>query len=72
MLSQLRKFNHPNVITTYDLLYRSHLNIDADFIIRVGKPVISKIKSMAYTNAFQILVQNNDKIDVFPTPPHLI
>ena len=27
-LSQLRKFNHPNVITTYDLLYRSHLNID--------------------------------------------
>lgn len=42
MLSQLRKFNHPNVITTYDLLYRSHLNIDADFIIRVGKPVISK------------------------------
>ena len=41
-LSQLRKFNHPNVITTYDLLYRSHLNIDADFIIRVGKPVISK------------------------------
>ena len=31
-LSQLRKFNHPNVITTYDLLYRSHLNIDADLL----------------------------------------
>ena len=72
-LSQLRKFNHPNVITTYDLLYRSHLNIDADFIIRVGKPVISKKLNqwLTRTNAFQILVQNNDKIDVFPTPPHI-
>ena len=72
-LSQLRKFNHPNVITTYDLLYRSHLNIDADFIIRVGKPVISKKLNqwLTRTNAFQILVQNNDQIDVFPTPPHI-
>ena len=72
-LSQLRKFNHPNVITTYDLLYRSHLNIDANFIIRVGKPVISKKLNqwLTRTNAFQILVQNNDKIDVFPTPPHI-
>ena len=72
-LSQLRKFNHTNVITTYDLLYRSHLNIDADFIIRVGKPVISKKLNqwLTRTNAFQILVQNNDKIDVFPTPPHI-
>ena len=72
-LSQLRKFNHPNVITTYDLLYRSHLNIDAGCIIRVGKPVISKKLNqwLTRTNAFQILVQNNDKIDVFPTPPHI-
>lgn len=72
-LSQLRKYNHPNVITTYDLLYRSHLNIDVDFIIRVGKPVISKKLNqwLTRTNAFQILVQNNDKIDVFPTPPHI-
>ena len=62
-----------HVITTYDLLYRSHLNIDADFIIRVGKPVISKKLNqwLTRTNAFQILVQNNDKIDVFPTPPHI-
>ncbi|MGW9856449.1 2-succinyl-5-enolpyruvyl-6-hydroxy-3-cyclohexene-1-carboxylate synthase [Staphylococcus hominis] len=72
-LSQLRKFNHPNVITTYDLLYRSHLDIDVDFIIRVGKPVISKKLNQWLTrsNAFQILVQNNDKIDVFPTPPNI-
>ena len=46
-LSQLRKYNHPNVITTYDLYYRAGLDIDVDFVIRVGKPVISKIKSMA-------------------------
>ena len=72
-LSQLRKFNHPNVVTTYDLLYRTHLDIDVDFIIRVGKPVISKKLNqwLTRTNAFQILVQNNDKIDVFPTPPNI-
>ena len=59
-LSQLRKFNHPNVITTYDLLYRSHLNIDADFIIRVGKPVISKKLNQWLT-----------RTNAFPTPPHI-
>lgn len=69
-LSQLRKYNHPNVITTYDLYYRAGLELDVDFIIRVGKPVISKKLNqwLKRTNAFQILVQNNDKIDVFPTP----
>src|SRR5699024_7093701 len=41
-LRQLRREHHPNVVTTYDLLYRSGLSINADFIIRVGKPVISK------------------------------
>ncbi len=72
-LSQLRKYNHPNVITTYDLLYRAGLDLDVDFIIRVGKPVISKKLNqwLKRTNAFQILVQNNDKIDVFPTPPSI-
>ena len=33
---------HPNVITTYDLLYRAGLNLEVDYVIRVGKPVISK------------------------------
>lgn len=72
-LSQLRKYNHPNVITTYDLYYRAGLELDVDFIIRVGKPVISKKLNqwLKRTNAFQILVQNNDKIDVFPTPPSI-
>ena len=32
-LSQLRKYNHPNVITTYDLYYRAGLDIDVDFVI---------------------------------------
>ncbi|OLF64499.1 2-succinyl-5-enolpyruvyl-6-hydroxy-3-cyclohexene-1-carboxylic-acid synthase [Staphylococcus sp. MB377] len=72
-LSQLRKYNHPNVITTYDLYYRAGLDLDVDFVIRVGKPVISKKLNqwLKRTNAYQILVQNNDKIDVFPTPPSI-
>ena len=41
-LSHLRKFDHPNVICTYDLLFRSGLDLKVDFVIRVGKPVISK------------------------------
>lgn len=41
-LSQLRREHHPNVVTTYDLLLRSGLELEADFVIRVGKPVISK------------------------------
>ena len=35
-LSQLRKSKHPNVIATYDLLYRAGLDIDVNFVIRVG------------------------------------
>ncbi|MFU0769294.1 2-succinyl-5-enolpyruvyl-6-hydroxy-3-cyclohexene-1-carboxylic-acid synthase [Staphylococcus pasteuri] len=70
-LSQLRRNNHPNVITTYDLLYRAGMDWEVDFVIRVGKPVISKKLNqwLKATSAFQILVQNNDKIDVFPVPP---
>ena len=41
-ISQLRQYHHPNVITTYDLLFRSGFEPDVDFVIRVGKPVISK------------------------------
>ncbi|MCT1925466.1 2-succinyl-5-enolpyruvyl-6-hydroxy-3-cyclohexene-1-carboxylic-acid synthase [Staphylococcus pasteuri] len=70
-LSQLRRNNHPNIITTYDLLYRAGMDWEVDFVIRVGKPVISKKLNqwLKNTSAFQILVQNNDKIDVFPVPP---
>ncbi|PTU84928.1 2-succinyl-5-enolpyruvyl-6-hydroxy-3-cyclohexene-1-carboxylic-acid synthase [Staphylococcus pasteuri] len=70
-LSQLRRNNHPNIITTYDLLYRAGMDWEVDFVIRVGKPVISKKLNqwLKNTSTFQILVQNNDKIDVFPVPP---
>ena len=39
----------------------------------VGKPVISKKLNqwLKKTDAYQIIVQNNDQIDVFPTPPHI-
>ena len=72
-LSQLRKEKHPNVITTYDLLYRAGLNLEVDYVIRVGKPVISKKLNqwLKKIDAYQIIVQNNDQIDVFPTPPHI-
>ena len=72
-LSHLRKFDHPNVICTYDLLFRSGLDLKVDFVIRVGKPVISKKLNqwLKKTDAFQILVQNNDKIDVFPIAPDI-
>ncbi len=72
-LSQLRKSKHPNVIATYDLLYRAGLDIDVNFVMRVGKPVISKKLNqwLKQTKTYQILVQNNDKIDVFPIPPHI-
>ena len=38
-----------------------------------GKPVISKKLNqwLKRTKAYQILVQNNDKIDVFPMPPNI-
>lgn len=72
-LSQLRKVHHPNVVSTYDLLYRAGLDVEPDFIIRVGKPVISKKLNqwLKETKAFQILVQNNDAPDAFPVPPNV-
>ncbi|MDW3865051.1 2-succinyl-5-enolpyruvyl-6-hydroxy-3-cyclohexene-1-carboxylic-acid synthase [Staphylococcus saprophyticus] len=72
-LSQLRREHHPNVVTTYDLLLRSGLELEADFVIRVGKPVISKKLNqwLKVTEAFQILVQNNDRPDAFPITPHV-
>ncbi|HFN9022785.1 TPA: 2-succinyl-5-enolpyruvyl-6-hydroxy-3-cyclohexene-1-carboxylic-acid synthase, partial [Staphylococcus aureus] len=70
-LSHLRKFDHPNVICTYDLLFRSGLDLNVDFVIRVGKPVISKKLNqwLKQTNATQILIQNSKDIDAFPKMP---
>ncbi|HEC2160703.1 TPA: 2-succinyl-5-enolpyruvyl-6-hydroxy-3-cyclohexene-1-carboxylic-acid synthase [Staphylococcus delphini] len=67
-LNGIRATQHPNVVTTYDLLLRSGLDLSADFVIRVGKPVVSKKLNqwLKTTDATQILVQNNADIDAFP------
>ena len=54
-------------------MYRAGLNLEVDYFIRVGKPVISKKLNqwLKKIDAYQIIVQNNDQIDVFPTPPHI-
>ncbi|MCS4486665.1 2-succinyl-5-enolpyruvyl-6-hydroxy-3-cyclohexene-1-carboxylic-acid synthase [Staphylococcus americanisciuri] len=70
-LNGIRSTQHPNVIATYDLLLRSGLEIEADFVIRVGKPVISKKLNqwLKQTSAEQILVQNSADRDAFPKKP---
>lgn len=70
-LNDIRRTNHPNVIATYDLLFRSGLDIEVDFVIRVGKPVISKKLNqwLKSSNATQILVQNSIHLDAFPKQP---
>ncbi|QLK85684.1 2-succinyl-5-enolpyruvyl-6-hydroxy-3-cyclohexene-1-carboxylic-acid synthase [Staphylococcus sp. 17KM0847] len=70
-LNGIRSTQHPNVIATYDLLLRAGLEIEADFIIRVGKPVISKKLNqwLKETTAEQILVQNSSNRDAFPKKP---
>lgn len=69
-LSGLRQSEHPNVISTYDLLFRSGLDPEVDFVIRVGKPVLSKKLNqwLKASNAYQILVQNSALPDAFPVP----
>ncbi len=70
-LNGIRATQHPNVIATYDLLLRAGLEIEADFIIRVGKPVVSKKLNqwLKTTDADQILVQNSSNVDAFPKKP---
>ena len=70
-LNPIRSTSHPNVVTTYDLLLRSGLKLEADFVIRVGKPVVSKKLNqwLKRTNATQILIQNSKDIDAFPKMP---
>ncbi|ARJ51479.1 2-succinyl-5-enolpyruvyl-6-hydroxy-3-cyclohexene-1-carboxylic-acid synthase [Staphylococcus lutrae] len=70
-LNGIRATQHPNVIGTYDLLLRGGLELKADFVIRVGKPVVSKKLNhwLKTTDATQILVQNSVDIDAFPKTP---
>lgn len=69
-LSGLRQSEHPNIISTYDLLYRAGFNPDVDFVIRVGKPALSKKLNqwLKTSDAYQILVQNSALPDAFPVP----
>ena len=66
-LSGLRQSEHPNVISTYDLLFRAGLDPEVDFCNRVGKPVLSKKLNqwLKASNAYQILVQNSALPDAF-------
>lgn len=70
-LSNLRKLNHPNVISTYDALFKGGLSIEPQFIIRVGQPVVSKHLNnwLKEVKCPQILVQNNDTPDAYPKVP---
>ncbi|EKU47796.1 2-succinyl-5-enolpyruvyl-6-hydroxy-3-cyclohexene-1-carboxylic-acid synthase [Staphylococcus massiliensis] len=70
-LSELRHTEHQNLITSYDLLMRSGLDFEANFVIRVGRPVISKKLNqwLKKSRAFQILVQESDYPDAFPKAP---
>lgn len=70
-LNPIRRTEHPNVVATYDLLLRSGLALEADFVLRVGKPVVSKKLNqwLKQTNATQILIQNSKDIDAFPKMP---
>ena len=70
-LSNLRGLNHPNVIATYDALFKGGLSIEPQFIIRVGQPVVSKQLNnwLKEVKCPQILVQNNDTPDAFPKVP---
>jgi len=42
VLSQLRGMEHPHLIRTADTLFKSQQMLRADYIIRIGKPVVSK------------------------------
>lgn len=70
-LSNLRKLDHPNVISTYDALFKGGLKIEPQFIIRVGQPVVSKHlnKWLKAVKCPQILIQNNDTPDAYPKVP---
>lgn len=69
-LSGLRQTMHPNIISTYDLLFRAGFDPEVDFVIRVGKPTLSKKLNqwLKQTDAYQIAVQNSMQPDAFPTP----
>ncbi|TDM04637.1 2-succinyl-5-enolpyruvyl-6-hydroxy-3-cyclohexene-1-carboxylic-acid synthase [Macrococcus carouselicus] len=71
VLSHLRQHDHPHIIRTADTLFKCQTAITADFIIRVGKPVVSKQLNQWLTRqtCTQILVQEKSEPDTFPSVP---
>lgn len=72
VLSQLRGLDHPHLVRTADTLFKSQQTIRPGFIIRVGKPVVSKQLNQWLTKQTcpQILVQEKSEPDTFPVVPH--
>ncbi|TDL98694.1 2-succinyl-5-enolpyruvyl-6-hydroxy-3-cyclohexene-1-carboxylic-acid synthase [Macrococcus brunensis] len=71
VLSQLRGLNHPQLIRTADTLFKSQQTLKPDYIIRIGKPVVSKQLNQWLTKQTcpQILVQEKSEPDTFPVVP---
>ncbi|GGB02270.1 2-succinyl-5-enolpyruvyl-6-hydroxy-3-cyclohexene-1-carboxylic-acid synthase [Macrococcus hajekii] len=71
ILSHLRQHEHHHIIRTGDTLFKCQPDIAADFIIRVGKPVVSKQLNqwLAKQKCPQILVQEKSEPDTFPVVP---
>lgn len=72
-LSQLRHLDHPHIIRTADMLFKVYEDIQPGYIIRVGKPVVSKAVNLwlKAQDCPQILVQHAVTPDIFPKVPTL-
>ncbi|WP_243720018.1 2-succinyl-5-enolpyruvyl-6-hydroxy-3-cyclohexene-1-carboxylic-acid synthase [Macrococcus lamae] len=72
-LSHLRHQDSPYILSTGDTLFKVYQNVEPGYIIRVGKPVVSKAMNrfLAAVSAPQILVQNSLKPDTFPVVPDM-
>lgn len=72
-LSQLRHLNHPHVFATGDSLFKVTKKFRPGFVIRVGKPLVSKaINQWLQTlDCPQLLIQNVVKPDTYPIVPSI-
>ncbi|KAA1039097.1 2-succinyl-5-enolpyruvyl-6-hydroxy-3-cyclohexene-1-carboxylic-acid synthase [Macrococcus equipercicus] len=72
-LSHLRHQDSPYILSTGDTLFKVYKNFNPGYIIRVGKPVVSKAVNqwLAAVKSPQILVQNTLQPDTFPVVPDI-
>jgi len=70
-LSHLRHQDSPYILSTGDTLFKVNQSFNPGYIIRVGKPVVSKAinRWLSTVEAPQILVQNALKPDTYPVVP---